>query len=510
MLRLARSSWLQLVWLGLALGAALPGVHAQAPAESPPLRTGKGAEIKLHDASVLRLWADRPLQPVAVRARAASQALLQAFDAGYSEVRVDAHAEARVIFVGPVPVVELYDVDARAAESASLDVYSANVAARVRGALAAERRRSAIAGTVFSISLVVFFGFIALMGMRKLGELASRARDAILERPERIMPIRFNTVQVLGAGPLRALLLAAVLVGRWALQIGVVYLWLILSLSRFEVTRPYVGRLNQALIDPLSSLAQRALGALPIVVVTFALTAALFVLLRFVELFFVGVARGHERVLWLPRDLAGAASALLRLGIVLLAVVFAGPIVSGDPEGVLARLGHGVLLAVALALTPLFCAVAYGGVLVFSRRVGLGQQVELGGHRGRVVGVGLVDVLLRDVNGCEVRVPHLRSLFMPLRVLDTEPRTAVRVCVSPEIDPGAVIELLASALRTQGGVDDVRVELEHVDAEGACYRVSVPLRDERPASALRLALAQALHRERMPLGKSARWSLLDG
>lgn len=473
---------------------ALPRALADLP--------GKAAEVKLHETSVFRLQADRPLQPAAARAHAASQALLHAFEAGYDEVSVDPHAEARVIFVGPMPIVELYELDARAAESVSLDVYCANVASQVRVALAAERRRSAIAGTVFSISFVVFCGFIALLGLRKLGELAKSAREIIIERPERIVPIRFNTVQVIGAGPLRALLLAAVLIGRWVLQIGVVYLWLILSLSRFDATRPYVARLNQSLIDPLSSLAQRTLGALPILVLLFALTAAVFVLVRFVELFFAG-GRGRERVLWLPRDLAGAASALIRLGVVVLAIVFAGPIASGDPEGVLARLGHSVLLGLALALTPLFCAVACGTLLLFTRRVQVGRQMELGGQSGRVISVGLFDVLLRDAHGSEVRVPHLRSLLMPLRVAALEPRLCVQVCVSPALDPAAVIELLASSARTPGGVDDVQVELEQIDADGACYRVSVSLRDERTQAGLRLLLVKALQREGMPLGRSS-------
>jgi small-conductance mechanosensitive channel len=181
--------------------------------------------------------------------------------------------------------------------------------------------------------------------------------------------------------------------------------------------------------------------------------------------------------------------------------------VSGDPEGVLARLGHGVLLGLALALTPLFCAIVCGGVLVFTRKVQVGRTIELGGQRGRVISVGLLDVLLRDAQGGEVRVPHLSSLLSPLRVLSAEPRASVSVTVSPEVDPAAVIELLASSL---GGVDPVLVELSHIDADGARYEVSVPLHDERTPAALRLTLVQALLRERMPLGRSGPGSTAHG
>src|SRR5262249_39161143 len=163
----------------------------------------------------------------------ASRALEHVLEAGGRDaVRVDAHGEARVVFVGDAPIVELYAADASAAGQASLDVYAADVASQVRVALSAERKRGDIARAVFSLSLVVFFGLMALYILRKLGELAQRARDSITEHPERIAPIRLNTIEVMGAGPLRALLLAAVMVGRGVLQFGVVYVWLVLSFSR--------------------------------------------------------------------------------------------------------------------------------------------------------------------------------------------------------------------------------------------------------------------------------------
>ncbi|MET0388424.1 MAG: mechanosensitive ion channel domain-containing protein [Polyangiales bacterium] len=493
--------------LGVLALASLPSlIGAQAApdagvvtAPALPL-AAKPAEVKLHETLAFRLLVDRPQLPAAQRALSASRALEHAFEAGQLAVRIDTHADARVLFVGDVPIVELYETDARAAERISLDVYAANVAAQVRVALTAERRRSAIAASVFSISLVVFFGFVALYSLRKIGELAVRSRDAITQHPERIAPIRLHSVRVIGAGPLRAILLGAVIVGRWVLQFSVVYVWLVLSLSRFEITRPYTARLNRAVIDPLSALAQRSLGSLPVLVIGFVLVAAVFVAVRFVELFFMGVSRGRERVVWLPRDLVAPFSALLRIAIVMLAVIFAGPIVSDDPQGVPARLGSGVLFGLALAVTPLLCAIGWGAVLIFTRRIELGWQVELGGCRGRVVSVGLLDVGLRGADGSLYRVPHLRSLVTPLRVLSPEPRLGVELSVSPAVEPDAVMALFMSALRTADGSEDARVELLAVDANGARYRASVSPRDERTRSELLKQLVSALQRENIALG----------
>jgi small conductance mechanosensitive channel len=486
-----------LFWLLFAFTGQRPNVLSAQTAPQPQ----QGADVKLHDTLVFRIWVDRPPHSATERAREVAHALERAFDAGFNDVRVDVHADAHVVFVGDVPVVTLHESDARAVQSASLDVYTANVAAQMRSALQIERRRSDIAGTVFSISLVVFFAFVALVSSRRLGELASRARDAIIERPERIVPIRFNKLEVLGADSLRALLLSAVIIGRWALQVGLIYVWLALSLSRFELTRPYTDKLNHAMLEPLSALAQRALGALPIVILTFALAAVVFVLVRIVELFFKGAAHGREHVIRVPRDLMGAVSALIRMSIVVLALVFAGPIVSGDPEGVLARLGMGVLLGVSLALTPLFCSAACGGVLIFTRRLQVGRQIELGKLSGRITSIRLLDMVLRDSDGSELRVPHLRTLFTPLRVLAAERRRSVELAVSPRAEPGAVIALLMAALGDAGAPGDHAVELTDIDADAARYKVSVPARDARSASDLRLLLAQALVREQIALGR---------
>ena len=155
---------------------------------------------------------------------------------------------------------------------------------------------------------------------------------------------------------------------------------------------------------------------MPILVLGFVLVALVYVLLRFVELFFAGVSRGHERVAWLAPDLVSPTSALVRIGIVLLALVFAGPIVSGDPDSVFARLGSSVLLGIALALTPLLASIALGTVFIFTRRLRIGRQVELGGYAGGCVSVGPARRAPARRRGGEVRVPHLRTLISPTRL----------------------------------------------------------------------------------------------
>jgi small-conductance mechanosensitive channel len=293
-------------------------------------------------------------------------------------------------------------------------------------------------------------------------------------------------------------LLAALFVGRIVLQVAVLYVWLAFSFSRFDATRPYTERLTGFVITPLFSLAERLLSALPLGLLALVSGVVVYVVVRFIELFFANVRRGETRVTWLSADLVLPVSVMARVGVVLLALVFAGPLVTGDPEGSLARAGSIVMLALAFATTPLLASVVVGIMQVFSRRVRIGQELELSGRRGRVTAVGLFDLRLRDEAGFEVRVPHLMALLAPLRTRGPDARTFVSLCVASSTQPSAVKALLLATANTHG--DRAQVELQDVDASGARFAISVTARAELSASDLRILLVEALQGAGMALG----------
>src|SRR5262249_32248702 len=150
-------------------------------------------------------------------------------------------------------------------------------------------------------------------------------------------------------------------------------------------------------------------------------------LVRFVGLFFASVERGETTLGWLPAELAPPTSLLLRIGVVLVALVFSAPMVTGDSEGALARTGTVVLVVVGLSGTPLLASVIVGITVISLRRVRAGDFAEIGGRSGRVLEVGLLDVRLEENDGAQVRVPHLLSLIRPTRVFGRTRRVAVRL-----------------------------------------------------------------------------------
>ncbi|HEV8247362.1 MAG TPA: hypothetical protein VGP93_16400, partial [Polyangiaceae bacterium] len=162
-----------------------PPLAPAPPSSAPRIERSDPASVTIHDNVVFSLYAPRGQKPPGERARLASKALSGLGEtAKGDDVRVTRQGDAAVVFVGQTPIVQLTELDAELAGDSNLDIHAANIAAALRRAVETERKRSAVAKSVFSISLVVFFALIAFYLMRKVGEFAEKARAWLDEHGE--------------------------------------------------------------------------------------------------------------------------------------------------------------------------------------------------------------------------------------------------------------------------------------------------------------------------------------
>ena len=405
-----------------------------------------------------------------------------------------------VVRIGQIPIVQLSQEDANAAGETSLDVYGAGITAKVREALDSEGRRAAVAKSVFSISLLVFFGLIAFYLIRKLGEFADRGREFLDTRPDRELSIKVQKIEIVRPATLRSSAVMALSLGKWLGQAVIAYAWLVVALSLFDATRNYTQRLTGFVVLPASQLMERLASALPLLIVAAIASLAVFVLVRFVGLFFASVARGETPLPWLPADLAAPTSVLLRSAIVVSALVFAGPIVTGDANGSLGRSGAMILVALGLASTPLLASGVVGVTVLFGRRLRVGEFAEMGGVIAKISAINLLEVRLLDAQHVETRVPHLLSLSRPLRVLGMRPRLSVDVAVASSAAQDEVREVLAGACRKCG--QDARLDLLGFDVDGVVYRLSALCDSLDARQSLAETALSDLHLAGIALGRS--------
>ncbi len=471
----------------LVLALLVPGFAFAAPAPAP-------AEVKLRDQRVLVLRADRGERSAADRARAASQALAKAHEASpAANASIDLRDDVATVRVGAIPVLELGPEDVRAAGAAGLPDLARTAASDVDAALRAERRRARVAEVVFDVSLLVLSALAAWLVLRKLGDLDRRIEARLLERRKRAPALRMGGVEVVSPEGIAGALSVGLRLGRWLLQIAVAWGWLVFGLSLFPATRGTGIALGRVVLGPAVGTLARIGGALPALVAAAIALVVLALALRGVRLFFHSVAVGETHLRWLPADLAVPAGQLARIALVVLAAVFAAPVLTGSDQGTLAEAGTAALVAVALGAAPALANVAAGLPRLLGRTYRPGHVAEIGETTGVVRGIGLLDVELEDATGRRVLVPHLRTLWAPTRLPGLSPAARFEVSVDPSHDQALVREIL---LRTGG--PGTSADLVRLDSAAAVYRVAGPGAD------LAVRVSSALRAEGVPLGHGIR------
>ncbi len=440
--------------------------------------------MRIADENVLSLRVGRAGESAEERARAASRALERALEESPSALaQVEMHEAVAVIRVGRVPVLEVGPEDVAGEGAVSLEALAQSVASQVDRALKAERRRASVARWVFDFSLLVFSGLIAFLLLGKIAEIDRRVGAWMRERPGRIPALRLHGVELVSGEAMAGAFAIFLRLGRYLFQLAVAYGWLVFGLSLFPATRGAGLTLGRFVLGPAAGLVSRVGGALPLLLGALIAGAVLWLVLRALRLFFQSVADGDTHLGWLPADLAVSVGELVRLGVVILAAVFAAPVLTGSDEGVLAHVGTAALIAVALGLAPTVANVAVGLPRLLRRSYRPGQLAEVGRSIGVVRGVDLLHVELEDASGGTVLVPHLASLASPTRL----PRTAAvefDVAVDPTEDQGRARKLLLDT-----GGPGTTVQMTRLDAAAALYRVAGPGADlpSRAADALRAA-----------------------
>lgn len=474
---------------------------APEPQPSPPVVEQPEARVELLGRTVFALRVHRGSLSPPERAREAARVLERAAqEKTVPEVRVDEQDGVAVVYVGDRPLVHLGPEDAAAAGHTTVAAHAAAVAGTVRDVLAKEQSRSRLATSVFSFSLLVFSGLIALLLLRKVGELVERGHAWVAEHPERLPALHVRGIEMLRPAASQGALSVALGAAGVLVRLGIAYIWILFALSLFASTRGTSEKLTGLVLAPMSELMGRIARSVPVLVLAILATLAVVVLIRFVGLFFGSVSRGETSLGWLPSDLAVATGVLVRFGILVAALLLAAPLITGTDEGALTRIGFVVLAAAGLASAPLIASAAVGLSVIYGRRLRVGDIADVGGRAGRVRELTLIEARLEDEDGCVVRVPHLLSLFHPTRIRGRPPVVAVEISVDPAADLERVRELL---LKTGSGLGSrARAALVAIDEGGAHFRATMACDGDDVRSRWLIAVAQALVAAEIQLGRA--------
>jgi small-conductance mechanosensitive channel len=461
----------------LFLPLSTPGGAAEPATEQAP--AAPEAFVRLRDHRLFAIRVARSGQSAEQRARDATRALASALEAhGPVVVRVEEAGDVATLFAGATPVLQLGPADAAAAGDATLSVHAAAAAATIEQAVRAEQRRERAQQIVLNISLAVFVGLLAFLAIRKLGDLEGGVERWLDGRPQGAAAVRLGNVELASERTVRGGLHVFLRFAKRLLQVLIAYLWLLFVLSLFPATRAAGSHITEMMLEPLGRLLARLVGAIPQILAVAVLGVLVYVLLRSVQLFFGSVARGETHLAWVPAELARPTSTLLQAVLLIVTLVVLGPVITGDESGPFQAVARAVLIAVGIACAPLFAAVIAGLPVVYGRSLRVGEVADLAGQVGVVKEIDLLSVVLEDAEGRPVRIPHLVSLFKPMRVLGPTPLVTLEVTVAASEDQPRVQALLAQAAGSHAS--GARVELRSLDSRGALYRITSGYDDAGP------------------------------
>ncbi len=377
--------------------------------------------VTLGDVQILTLEATRGGMSPRARAARASRALEDTLRAGNPAVSVTWSNGAAVVRAGDRVVVELGEADREGSPHESLVAYVDDVASRMRQTLKREHQRRQIAARVLGVSSIAFLGILAWLAMGFTSKVAGRAEKQLEENPKSFGAIKIHGVELIPAAATREGARLSIVGALWVVRIGIVYSWSLLALSLFGPTRAYASRATGYLFTPAIELVGRLAERIPILLALFFALLVVLLIVRFIRLYCGAVERREIDNRWLRPETANTSATLLIVVVCLAALLFLTPLLAGNSDGALTRIGLLGVFAISLGATPVVGSCLLGIRIIYGGAWSFGDLVEYGGEKGRVVRMDLFDATLRREDGAIVRVPHLMSLWRPTRIYPPPP-----------------------------------------------------------------------------------------
>jgi small-conductance mechanosensitive channel len=351
--------------------------------------------------------------PAEQRARSMSSRIKAvAADASVSptSLRVVELPDRSNIQVGDRFLLSVLDGDAMA-EGVSRQLLAEVVRLRIAEAIQSYRHDRSPRRLLFS-TLYALAATVALLVVLWGGRRAFRRLDTAMEARYKstIHLIQIQAFQFIRAEQLWAALHRGLNLIWLLIVLVLLYLYGHFVLSLFPWTRPLAERLLALLVDPLRTMGEGLLSAIPDVVFIAILVVIARYVLKLMRLFFTGVAEGTVTLAGFDRAWALPTHRLVRLLVIVFAVVVAYPYIPGSNTE--AFKGVTIFLGVIFSLgsSSVIANVIAGYTMTYRRAFHIGDRVKIGDHIGDVMEIRLLVTHLRTPKNEEIVVPNSEIL----------------------------------------------------------------------------------------------------
>jgi len=192
--------------------------------------------------------------------------------------------------------------------------------------------------------------------------------------------------------------------GAAILLAAVLYLDYVLHL--FPWTRLFAARLWSLLIDPLRSMGEHVLAAIPDLMFLFVLVVVTRYILKTIKLFFAALAEGTMPLEHFEREWAWPTYRLVRFFVVAFALVVAYPYIPGSQSDAFKGISLFIGVIFSLGSSSVISNMIAGYTMIYRRAFRVGDRVQVEQHIGDVIEARLLVTHLRTPKNEEIVIPN--------------------------------------------------------------------------------------------------------
>lgn len=396
--------------LALLLLAAAAPVAAQTDTAAPDTaRVAAGAPVVFGGDTLFRVQARLgPFAP-AERARAIVDRLSRVAGdpmlANDSVVVVDAEGTTDIA-VGDIVILSVTDADAAAAGATRADLAAAR-AAVIREALVAE----SVWAVVRTLLIGLAFTLLATAALVAIWRVLAWLFPRIYQRLEswrgtRIPAIRIQRLELLSSARLTDFLIGAAKVARIALIVILLFYFIPLVFSFFPWTENVADRIFEYILTPLREVGRAFVGYVPNVFFIAVIVLVTRYLLKFIHLFFDGIARGTLQFPNFYPEWAEPTYKIVRFLVFAFALVVIFPYLPGAGTDAFAGVSVFIGVLISFGSASAISNIVAGVVITYMRPFKLGDRVKIADTVGDVVDRNLLVTRVRTTKNVDISIPN--------------------------------------------------------------------------------------------------------
>ena len=310
------------------------------------------------------------------------------------------------VFAGKKTIVTITDADAEASDLPPQELANEHLES-VKKAVERYRRERKPFYWIIGIILTVFTTLLLILILKFFNKIFPWIDKLVDSWQETLIPnLRIQNLVLLSSQQLTELLKTAIKIGRLALTLLILYLFIPLVLNFFPQTRRLGRTLFGYLLAAVNIVWEAFVSYLPNLFILAVIIFTTYYSLRFLKFVFLEIERGTLSFPGFYPEWSQPTYRLLTWFIIALAAVFTFPYLPGFNSPAFQGVSAFVALLFTLGSTGVISNTVSGFVLIYTRAFQVGDRVQIGDSTGDVLEKNLLATRLLTIKNVVITIPN--------------------------------------------------------------------------------------------------------